>query len=160
MSFKVRTSEYNKPNLQDLGASLSQFINNEQQSIEVILTPSQLNTTSLTNILLILPPEANQYYIVNSYTSSLIFNTTPYQESKSGVFMKYGTTGPLTGISIDRSSIADSVSNVSNVVTTGLTDVALSGILGQGIYFSFNNVFSQGDSNVIFTIYYSTYTFS
>ena len=159
-SFKVRTSEYNTSNLQDLGASLSQFIISSNNYKIINLTPSQLNSISTTPILLIPSPGTGSYNIVNNYVSSLNFLTgaTPYTAIASNNII-YGSSGDiLVGVNFDNTCIADNVSNVSCQVSTGITAYNINNILNTPIYLA-GSGFLSGTSSVKIVIYYTTYTF-
>lgn len=160
-SFKVRTSEYNTSNLQDLGASLSQFIINPvNQSLVINLTPSQLNNIATTPILLIPSPGTGYYNVVNSYISTLNFLTGATQYGFSGELgIFYGNTNAVgAGINFDHTSITSNVSSISNQIGSGISDISINSVLNMGIYLV-GNSFTSGTSNVKITIYYDTNTF-
>lgn len=160
-SFKVRTSEYNISNLQDLGASLSQFIINPiNQSNTINISSSQLLNLNTTPILLIPNPGTGCYNVVNSYCSTLNYQGTPYSfAGELGIF--YGNTNITgAGISFDHTSLTASNSSVSNQIGTGITDLNISSVLNMGIYLvGSGGTLTLGNSPLKITIVYNTYTF-
>lgn len=158
-SFKVRSSEYNTSNLQDLGASLSQFIiNSTNQTSVVNITPSQLQNIATNPILLVPSPGSGSYNVVDSYCSSMNYQGTPYTFT-SGLGIFYGPTNTTSaGINFDHTSITASNSSVSNQIATGITDLNINSIIDTGIYLV-GASFSAGNSSVKLTTVYNTYTF-
>jgi hypothetical protein len=159
-SFKVRTSEYNTSNLQDLGASLSQFIISPTNHNIINLTPSQLKSISTNPILLIPSPGTGYYNIVDKYTSSLNFITgaTQYTLISSNNII-YGSSGDiLAGVNFDANCITDNVSNSSSQFSTGISAYNINQILNMPIYLA-GSGFANGTSNVKIVIYYTTYSF-
>jgi hypothetical protein len=167
MSFSVRTAQYNTVNLQDLGASLSQFIINPlNQNKSITLTPAQLNSFNNSNPILILPaPASNQYNIITDITSELIFNTGATVYSNIGIGPAYSyvtsTFGNPAGIAVDTNLITSSTSSIGNTIPTGFPNQSITNILGVGIYMTTVNStqFSNGTSNVKLNINYRTYTY-
>ena len=165
MSYKVRTAEYNTVNLQDLGASLSQFIINPlNQNTTVTLTPTQLNNLTPTTPILILPaPGSNQCNVINGILSELIFNTgaSSYNSAGPGFSYAYGNNLAPAGIAVDSALIINTISSIGKTISTGFTSNQSNLILGQAIYMitSNNPQFNSGTSNVVLKINYSVYTY-
>jgi hypothetical protein len=156
--FKVRYSELNTSNLENLYSNLS--IYNPYKSSVINITPAQI--TNLSSPLLLLPsPGANNYYMITSVSVSMNYNSIPYANAEGaencGLF--YGTTinnsafpgsGIFQGITNNFSSISTNYSN------SGLTGVATNQIVDFPIYLVAQNglFLTSGNSPLKMTIFY------
>lgn len=173
-SFKVRTAEYNTSDLQNLGASLSQFIttpsNSISQTLTITLTPTQLNNfSSTTPIQILTAPGTNKYYILNNMIAELQFITgaTPYNVlGGDSTTVTYDTAGTIdtrvSGFGLD-----NTVSQTSPAFTLSLSEgfisfaILINSILNSPIYlYNPNNPrYSSGTSNVKLTMNYTIATY-
>ena len=156
--FKVRYSELNTSNLENLYSSLS--IYNPYKFAVINITPTQI--TNLSSPLLLLPsPGANNYYMITSIALSLNYNSIPYAnaDGSEGCNLFYGTTtnnsafpgsGIFQGITNAYSNIATNTSN------SGLTGVAINQIVDLPIYLVAQNglFLTSGNSPLKMTIFY------
>jgi hypothetical protein len=174
-SFKVRTAEYNTSDLQNLGASLSQFIitpsnTSPIQTTTITLTPTQLNNFSSTTPIKILnAPGVNKYYILYNMSTELQFNTgaTPYN-SLGGLstVISYDTAGTIdtevSGSGLDN-TLTQTSSTFTLAISAGFIDppILINSVLNSPIYlYNPNNPgFSGGTSNVKLTMNYSVVTY-
>jgi hypothetical protein len=156
--FKVRYSELNSPNLENLYSSLS-FYNPYKFSV-INITPAMIN--NLTNPLLLLPsPGSNTYYMITSASLSLTYNSIPYAntEGAEGCNLFYGTT--TNNLAFQGSGvfggITNSFSNVStNYSNGGLDGVATNQLVDMPIYLvAQNGLFvNSGNSPLKLTLFY------
>lgn len=158
-SFKVRTSEYNVSNLQDLGASLSQFIIKPISQTSVVnISSSQLLNIATSPILLVPSPGTGLYNVVVSYTSVMNYQGTPYSFAGSlGIF--YGNiTGTGAGVNFDHTFATATNSSVSIQMGTGITDININSLLNEGLYLV-GSSYTGGNSPVKITVVYNTFSF-
>jgi hypothetical protein len=167
-TFKTRISEYNTSNLQNLGASITPFIVNPQNITQtVLLSPSQLNNLGTTPILVLTGAGPNQYILLNSVITELLFNTgaTPYNGGGlSAPTYAYGNSlfsVVGAGIAVSKQTILDTTSSISYSRTTGLTDNPITNILGLPIYMVSVDPgnFSNGTSNVKLIMNYGIFNY-
>lgn len=163
MSFRVRTSQYNTVDLQDLGASLSQFIiNSNSQTQTTILTPTQLYSVGTgTNAIQILPaPGPNKYNIIRYITTELEFITGGVAYAYGGLpptytYDQYGENS--AGVTIDQTSIVNSIACIGYKVSTGFGEPQTpANIVNAPIYLTASAPYTNGTSNVKLTINYAT----
>lgn len=168
-TFRVRNSQYNTVDLQDLGASLSQFINNPtNQTTSVTLTSSQILALSNINpIFLFSGPSSSQYYILNSCITELLFNTGntgyTYQGNPNQVLYSYGTNvANISGLVVDTNALSATGPSIGFTRSSGLVLGSISNMLGSPIYLSTSFVgtpFINGNSNVKLIFNYATYNY-
>lgn len=168
-TFRVRTSQYNTVDLQDLGASLSQFINTPtNQTTSITLTPSQILALSNTNpIFLFSGPSSSQYYLLNSCTTELLFSTGNIGYTITGglnqVFYTYGTNSAnVSGLIADPTAISSTGPVIGFNKSNGLTLSSVGNMLGSPIYLNTNAnnpLFINGNSNVKLIFNYATYNY-
>jgi hypothetical protein len=166
-SFNIKTAQYNTSNLQNLGASLSQFIINPTNlTTSLILIPSQLNNLFTNPIVILTGPASNEYIIINYIITELLFTTGATQYTEVGgptSFYSYNTdifTPIPPGISIARAIIIDNKKSLSFNRGSGVS-ADIQDILGQPIYMlsSDSGTFNSGTSNVKLIINYGLYTY-
>lgn len=167
--FRIRSSLYNTVDLQDLSASLSQFINNPNNQINSItLTPSQiLSLTSTTPILVLSGPGPSKYNILNSCITELLFNTGNsqynYEGSSNQVIYTYGTNNlNNTGIVVDTNVISTTGASIGFTRSNGIVLGSVNDMLNTPIYMNTlitGSAFINGNSNVKLIFNYSTYNY-
>lgn len=158
--FKVRTAEFNTPNLENLYSSLN--IYNSYKTTVINITPEQI--LNLQQPLMILPPPGvNNYYVMNSVSVSLDFNSTPYVqvEDPGTVNFFFGTT--QTNAAMDISTVFESLFtsfssvSISSESNIGVNAQPIEDIVNMGIYLvsSSGTYVLNGDSPIKITLHYT-----
>lgn len=160
--FRVRYSELNSTNLQDLSSSLN-VINKNDTNTSVLLTSSQLLNLLETPVLIIPSPGTGAFNIVNRIVLYLNFTGTVYNEAKGNAIELYYDQTRTTSTNSGLTDIINAVieSNVSCIdYTNSMGDIgapASNLLINQAIYLSSPHVITNGTSNLTLTVNYSTY---
>ena len=118
-SFGIKTALYNTSSLQNLGASLSQFIINPTNlTTSITLTPSQLNNLFTSPVLLITGPSNNEYIVLNYVITELFFNSgaTSYGDAGPGSSaFSYNNSSPFisAGVNVAHATIIGTTSEIA-----------------------------------------------
>jgi|SRR5271170_4540054 len=160
--FRVRYSELNSTNLQDLSSSLN-VINKNDTTTSLIITSSQLLNLLETPVLIIPSPGTGAFNVVNRVVLYLNFTGTAYTESKLSFTELYydqtQTTSTNSGLAnIVNAVIGSSVSCIDyDNSGGGLGAPASTLLINQAIYLSTTHSITNGTSNLTLTVNYSTY---
>jgi hypothetical protein len=160
-SFRIKYSELNNLNLQDLSASLG--LTNIPQTTFTQLTPTVLNNL-VTNPIQVIPAPTvtGQYIIIEAVTASMIYNGQAYTGSPV-LGLYYGITGTTntstsSGIS-NFLTLITSTGNIFGYQTNGLfANKSLNVALNSPIYLIGKGTpFSNGNSTVNLTTQYQVF---
>lgn len=158
--FKVRTAEFNTPNLENLYSTLNVY--NPYKMAVINITPEQILNLS-EPLMLLPPPGVNNYYVITSMSLSLNYNSIPYTQTGGvetvGIFYGTGIDNEAFNLNGVSASIFDSFSSISTSTqgNPGIQNASFSDITDTGIYLvSENGLYLQtGNSPIKLTIYYT-----
>lgn len=158
-SFKIRYSELNTTNLQDLNSDIKVIDKNNvfNKSISVSITSSQINNLSTTPVLILPAPGKSHYYTINNVSLYQNFTGSSYN-SITTMELYYGLTGEFptnSGLtSFVDDILTDNIDGQYGYSTSSSVGNALTYVnINNPIYLSGN--YNSGNSNIKLNVNYN-----